>query len=161
MATCLRLSANNWTVAKLYDEDHPQECVERCMERSAFVAVWHKIATCGLPKTRDEAANGEIPLWEDVQAKVNSQFRAICIEGRAAHQSYVIGDHKLHCEVLPVPRWIGARHPGRRRCIPAIFSPEGGIDKNSQGLQANNGSLLDVGRGGGRRATPVHFIDGG
>ena len=72
VATCLRLSANNWTVAKLYDEDHPQECAERCMERSAFISVWHKIATCGLPKTRDEAANGEIPLWEDVQAKVSA-----------------------------------------------------------------------------------------
>ena len=101
MATCLHLSANKWTVAKLYNKDHPQECVECCMERSAFISVWHKIATCGLPKARDEAANGEIPLWEDVQAKVNSQFRAICIEGRAAHQSYVIDDHKLHCEVNP------------------------------------------------------------
>ena len=101
MITCLRLSANNWNTAKLYDEDHHQLNVDACMERSSFTRVWQTIATCGLPKTREEAANGEIPLWEDVQAKVNMQFRAICIEGRAELQSYVIDDHKLHCEVNP------------------------------------------------------------
>jgi len=56
-STGMRLSANQWTAAKLYDADHPQLDLDK--------------------------------------------FRAFTIEGRSGHQSYVIDDHKLHCELNP------------------------------------------------------------
>ena len=51
--------------------------------------------------TREESANGEIPLWEEVQTVIARQLRTNTIEGRTGPQSFVIDDHKAHCEVNP------------------------------------------------------------
>ena len=86
MSTCMRLSANQWSVAKLYDSDHPQLNLERCMEREEFTDVWKRVSTCGLPKTREDSANGEIPLWEEMQNKFNEMSRKITNQGRSGRQ---------------------------------------------------------------------------
>ena len=100
-STGMRLSANQWTAAKLYDADHPQLDLDTCMEEVEYCKCWRDISTCGIPTTLEEMANSEVPLWEEVQSVVNSQLRAFTNEGRSGHQSYVIDDHKLHCELNP------------------------------------------------------------
>lgn len=99
--TCARLSANQWTVAKLYDEKHPQANMERCMQEEEFLACWRQIAKCGIPNSRDEAANGEVPLWEDVQRALSGMCRNLTVVGRSGVQSYVADDDKFHCETAP------------------------------------------------------------
>ena len=71
------------------------------MAEEDYRKCWREISTCGLPKMREESANGEVPLWEEVQAKLNLQLRSLCIKGRSGHQSYVIDDHKCHVEADP------------------------------------------------------------
>ena len=75
MATNNCLSANQWTSAKLYDKDHPQLGVDELMDEEDFKQAWSLISTCGLPATREESANGKIPLWEEVQSVVNKMIR--------------------------------------------------------------------------------------
>ena len=101
MSTNMRLSANQWTTAKLYDGDHPQQNLHECLAKEEYLQCWRQISTCGLPVTREESANGEMPFWEDCQAALNKQFREITIEGRTGRQSYVVDDHKAHCETSP------------------------------------------------------------
>ena len=40
-------------------------------------------------------------MWEEVQTVIARQLRTITIEGRTGPQSFVIDDHKAHCEVNP------------------------------------------------------------
>ena len=77
---------------------NPKPNIDYCMAEEEYLECWHEISKCGLPKTREDSANGEVPLWEEVQAKINLQLRSLCIKGRHGHQSYVIDDHKLHIE---------------------------------------------------------------
>ena len=68
VSTSMRLSSNQWTTAKLFDKEHPQLNVDQCMEEAEYFKCWNDINTCGVPKTLEESANGEVPLWEAVQA---------------------------------------------------------------------------------------------
>ena len=56
---------------------------------------------CGLVTTREESANGEIPLWEEVQTVIARQLRIITVKGHTGPQSFVINDHKARCKVNP------------------------------------------------------------
>lgn len=98
MMTSLRLSANQWTMSKLYDKDHPQMGIDRLMTESDYLTCWKQISMCGLPTTREQSANSAVPLWEEIQAVVNKEFCAITVVGRNGRQSYTIDDHKLHSE---------------------------------------------------------------
>jgi len=52
VATNYRLSANNWTAAKLYDEEHPQD-VSRLLQKAEFIQCWDQIKKCNLPEFRE------------------------------------------------------------------------------------------------------------
>ena len=41
--TSCRLAANNWTTAKLYDEDHPQSNMDRVMDKKEYINCWKEI----------------------------------------------------------------------------------------------------------------------
>ena len=71
------------------------------MAESEYYRSWKQISKCGLVTTREESANGEIPLWEEVQTVIARQLRTITIKGRTGPQSFVIDDHKAHCKVNP------------------------------------------------------------
>ena len=71
MSTSERISANNWTTAKLYDKKHPQLNVDDYMEEEEYLECWRQISVCGLPKTREESANDKVPFWKEVQAAIN------------------------------------------------------------------------------------------
>ena len=43
MSTSMRLSSNNWTVAKLYDADHPQQDLDSCMEKEEYILNPHQL----------------------------------------------------------------------------------------------------------------------
>ena len=89
----MRLSTNQWTTAKLCDWIHPQLNVNECMAQSEYYHSWKQFFKCGLIMTREESANGEIPLWEEVQTVIARQLRTITIEGRMGPQSFVIDNH--------------------------------------------------------------------
>ncbi len=71
MITNERLSANQWTTAKLYNKEHPQMDIDQCMDEDEFIRSWKQIKSCGISATREEAANGEISLWEECQIIVS------------------------------------------------------------------------------------------
>jgi hypothetical protein len=93
--------SNQWTTVKLYDKVHPQLNVDECMDEADYISYWKQITKCGLPVTREESTNEETPLWEEVQGVISKRLCTFTIEGRMGSQSFVIDDHKAHCEVNP------------------------------------------------------------
>jgi hypothetical protein len=71
------------------------------MAQNEYYNCWNFFSNCSLVTTREESANDEIPLWEEVETVISRQLRTITIEGRTGPQSFVIDDHKAHCEVNP------------------------------------------------------------
>ena len=81
--TGMRLSANNWNAAQLYDKEHPQLNVDECMPEAQYHQCWRAISACGLPNTREDSANGEVPLWEEMQTALNTLLRTFVVECRS------------------------------------------------------------------------------
>ena len=98
MMTSCRLAANNWTTAKLYDGDHPQSNMDRVMDRKEYTDCWKEIKTCGIPESRESAANSGTPLWEQLQTVLNDMCRDLVVMNRTGRQLYTIDDDKIHCE---------------------------------------------------------------
>ena len=71
------------------------------MVKEEFIGVLHRMKTCGLSATREQMANGELPLWEEVETVMNALLWSIMIIGRSGKQAYVMDDHKAHCMVNP------------------------------------------------------------
>ncbi len=99
--TCCQLSANKWTVAKLYDINHPQHNMDRLMNRDEFATCWRQIETCGLPDSRELSANHEAPLWEDCQKSLNSINRNLTVVGHTGTQLFTVDDDKVQVETDP------------------------------------------------------------
>ena len=99
--TGMRLSANNWNAAQLYDKEHPQLNVDECMPEAQYHQCWRAISACGLPNTREDSANGEVPLWEEMQTALNTLLRTFVVECRTGRFSVVLDDHKQHIEFDP------------------------------------------------------------
>ena len=95
MATNYRLSANNWTAAKLYDEEHPQD-VSRLLQKAEFIQCWDQIKKCNLPEFRELAANNKPPFYESCQKVINTQCRNITVVGRSGRHIYLQDDGKYH-----------------------------------------------------------------
>ena len=51
--------------------DHRKALIGDCMAEEEYLKCWHEISQCDLPKTREEPANSEVPLWKEVQVKIN------------------------------------------------------------------------------------------
>lgn len=101
MITNFRLSANNWSAAKLYDADHPQLNMDQLMPKEEYQECWEQIKSPGIPASQAEAANSETQLWKECQSSVSKMCRTLTVKGREGEQSYVADDHKAHCEVDP------------------------------------------------------------
>ena len=84
-----------------------------------------------MPKTREEPANGKVPLWEEVQAKLKLQLCSLCTEGRSGRQSHAIDDHKAHCR----------DDPSKRKNMLATFVKH--TADNRCGMTINTGSYLN------------------
>ena len=99
--TCARLSANQWSVSKLYDLDHRQQMMERMMERGDFLSCWKQIEECGISDSLETSANDEAPFWEDCQNSLNKLNRNLVVTGRSGRQTYINDDDKIEVETDP------------------------------------------------------------
>ena len=85
----------------MYNKKHPELNVDECLPKAQYHQSWRAISTCGLPNTRENSTNGEVPLWEEVQTALNTLLHTFVIECREGRFSVVLDDHKQHIEFDP------------------------------------------------------------